>query len=510
VSKLIPLDFASLGFAEFVWLILAGTGLSLAVTAMGWRGKFARNAGLVCVGFALLRQFSLREASGAMSAWDWWIGPAVATPLLVAFCALFGSLRETLSPRTRWLWLAALLIWTVVARPFEASPAEWAYVAFLGAGLVALVQTDGSWRAFLVRPVAGPIPGWGFLAAAFALLCTLVQPFGIGPFGAGVHLFLVWLLYAMFEQGEEMQKYVMRRLTGAPLVILIILVLSFVMMRTAPGGPYDKDKAVDPALQKLREERAGYNKPWPTQFGLYIAQVAWDGDLGTSEKQKGRKVNEIIADHVVPSAQLGLVAIVVALLVGMLAGIVSGIRSNSIFDYASMSAAMIGLALPTFVVGPFLVLFFSMKLGWFRVAGWDVFPRDLILPSVTLALPFAARIARLTRAGMLEIVNQDYVRTARAKGLDEKTIVLRHTLKGALLPVVSYIGPALAQLLTGSLVVEKIFGIPGLGTEFVNGALNRDYDVSMGLVLFFGSLLVVSNLIVDVAYGYLDPRIRHA
>jgi oligopeptide transport system permease protein len=151
-----------------------------------------------------------------------------------------------------------------------------------------------------------------------------------------------------------------------------------------------------------------------------------------------------------------------------------------------------------------------MKLHLFPVSGWDEFPRDLVLPSITLALPFAARIARLTRAGMLEIVSQDYVRTARAKGLSEVSIVLRHTLKGAVLPVVSYIGPAIAQLLTGSLVVEKIFGIPGLGTEFVQGALNRDYTVAMGLVLLFGSLLIVSNLIVDVVYGFLDPRIRHA
>ncbi|MHC4953578.1 MAG: ABC transporter permease [Planctomycetota bacterium] len=510
MSQLIPFDFASLGFAEFVWLILAGTGLSLAVTATGWRGKFARNAGLICLGVGLLRQLSLHFDGVELSAWSAWVGPVVVTPLLVAFCVLFGCLQDRLSPRVRSLWLVALLVWTAVARPFDAAIPEWTYVAFLGAALVALVQTDGSWRAFIVRPVAGPIPSWGFLALAFVLLCVLVHPFGMGAGGAALHLFLVWLLYAMFEQGQEMQKFVMRRLTGAPIVILIILVLSFVMMRTAPGGPYTKEKAVDPALQKFREEEAGYNKPWPTQFGLYIVQIAWSGDLGKSEKQQGRKVNEIIRDHVVPSAQLGLVAIVVALLIGTLAGIISGIRSNSIFDYASMSAAMIGLALPTFVVGPFLVLLFAMKLGWFRVAGWDVFPKDLILPAITLALPFAARIARLTRAGMLEIVNQDYVRTARAKGLDERTIVVRHTLKGALLPVVSYIGPAFAQLLTGSLVVEKIFGIPGLGTEFVNGALNRDYAVSMGLVLFFGSLLVLSNLIVDVAYGYLDPRIRHA
>jgi oligopeptide transport system permease protein len=455
----------------------------------------------------LLRLWALR--GDELSAWDSWVGPLVVTPALITGCVLFGCLRDSLSPLIRSLWFAALVLWTVAARPFDASLPEWCYVGFLGAALVAMIQTDGRWRAFLVRRVPGPFPPWAHLGAAFAVLCVTTAPFGIGAVGAVVHLFLAWLLYAMFEQGEEMRKFVMRRIVGAPIVVLIILILSFLMMRTAPGGPYTKEKAVDPAIQKIREAKRGYNLPWHQQFIDYIVQVAWEGDLGTSEKQKGRSVNEIISDHLVPSAQLGLVAIIVAILVGTLAGIISGIRSNSIFDYASMSAAMIGLALPTFVVGPFLVLFFAMKLGWFRVSGWDEFPRDLILPAITLALPFAARIARLTRAGMLEIVNQDYIRTARAKGLDEKTIVMRHTLKGALLPVVSYVGPAFAQLLTGSLVVEKIFGIPGLGTEFVNGALNRDYDVSMGLVLFFGSLLIASNLIVDVAYGYLDPRIRH-
>jgi oligopeptide transport system permease protein len=507
VGKLIPLEFAALGVPEFVWLILAGVGVSLAVTADGWRGRFARNAGLTCLAFGLLRQFAL---SGESSAWNSWLGPVVATPLLVAACTLAGCFRHSMPRRLVALWPVLLVGWTVLARPFEATVVEWVYVAFLGATLVAFVQTDGRWHALLLRRFGGRIPGWLILAIAFVLFCATTEPFGFRMVGAAVHLGFAWVLYAMFEQGEEMRNYVMRRLKGAPIVILIILILSFVMMRTAPGGPFTKEKAADPAIQKLREERAGLHDPVLIQFRDYIARVAWKGDLGKSEKQKGRYVNEIIADHIVPSAQLGIVAITLALLIGTLAGIISGIRQNSIFDYASMSAAMIGLALPTFVVGPFLVLFFSMKLGWFKVAGWDVFPRDMILPAVTLALPFAARIARLTRAGMLEIVNQDYVRTARAKGLSEVTIVLRHTLKGALLPVVSFLGPAVAQLLTGSLVIEKIFGIPGLGTEFVNGAFNRDYSVSMGLVLLFGVLLVAANLIVDVTYGYLDPRIRHA
>jgi len=507
VQKLLPLDFASLGFAEFVWLVLAGAGLSLATTASGWRGKFARNAGILCALIGLLRSYSIGDGH---SAWNSWVGPCVVSPLLIAFCAVFGSFRNALPAIVRKLWLPALVFHTAVAQPFDASLTEWIYVAFLGGGVLALVQTDGRWREMLVRRVWGPVRGFWFLALAFVGFCTVLDPFGVGFVGAIMHLFFVWVLFAMFEQGEEMRKYVMRRLVGAPVVILIILVLSFIMMKAAPGGPFDKEKKIDASLAEARAEQEGLNEPWYVQFGMNFRRAAWKGDLGVSYKQKGRPVNEIIADHIVPTAQLGLAAIVLAILIGTTAGIVSGIKQNSIFDYASMSAAMIGLALPTFVVGPFLALLFAMKLKWFAVSGWDDFPRDLILPAITLALPFAARIARLTRAGMLEIVNQDYIRTARAKGLDEKTIVLRHTLKGAMLPVISFLGPAIAQLLTGSLVVEKIFGIPGLGTEFVNGALNRDYQVAMGLVLLFGTLLIAFNLIVDVLYGYLDPRIRHA
>jgi oligopeptide transport system permease protein len=309
-----------------------------------------------------------------------------------------------------------------------------------------------------------------------------------------------------------MRRYVARRLLGAPLILLLVAFLSFVIMRLAPGGPYDKEKAVAPEIQEILRKERGLDKPIPVQLGMWMGPLAWEGDLGTSTKQIGKTVNEIIAYHAKPSAQLGLAAISLALLIGITAGLISGIRRNSIFDYASMAAAMLGLALPTFIVGPMLVLAFSLHLDWFNVAGWDLAnsPKDIVLPAITLALPFAARIARLTRAGMLEIVNQDYIRTARAKGLSEPVIVIRHTLKGTLLPVVSFLGPAVAQLLTGSLVVEKIFGVPGLGSEFVNSALNRDYELAMGLVVLFGSLLIAFNLIVDIAYAFLDPRIRHA
>ncbi|MHC4939150.1 MAG: ABC transporter permease [Planctomycetota bacterium] len=506
MGKLIPFDFASLGVAEFVWLYLLGAGLSFAASRMGWRRRFAAGAAVLCFLLALVRlPFVPEEAS----AWVRWVGPVLFTPVYVAAMVMTGMLRG--SRVNVWMVAGAAVVWTVAMAPFGSRVPD-PYLALIYLAFIAFLEEDGRWRALLLRKFIGPVRGWMLHAAVFVAYCALVQPHGVGFVGAIGHLFLAWVLYAMFEQGEEMQSYVTRRLKGAPIVMFIILILSFAMMKAAPGGPFDKEKSIDPTLEEKRNKKLGLDQPWYVQFRKYLTQVVWEGDLGESYKQKGRPVNDIIADHIVPTAQLGLAAIVLAIAVGTLAGVISGIRQNSIFDYASMSIAMIGLALPTFVVGPFLVLLFAIKLQWFgfRIAGWDEFPRDLILPAITLALPFAARIARLTRAGMLEIINQDYVRTARAKGLDEKTIVLRHTLKGAMLPVVSFLGPAVAQLLTGSLVVEKIFGIPGLGTEFVNGAFNRDYMVAMGLVLLFGTLLILFNLIVDVAYGFLDPRIRHA
>ncbi|MEM8885418.1 MAG: ABC transporter permease [Planctomycetota bacterium] len=497
MGGLFPFEFGDLGVLGLVYLTLLGAGFSLAVTADGWRARFAWQAAAVTFALAVLRWGA---GDGDRGAWDGFVGPGIVSPILVWLAVRAGDVRDRIPALARNVVLLVLIGMT-----------RDVYLIMVLLALVAFVETDGRWHALLARRIGPGLRGAHVFALVFLLYCTFVQPHGIGFVGGLFHLFAAGFLYALLAQGEQMAAYVVRRLRSAPIVMAIILVLSFVMMRTAPGGPYTSEKSGDPEMEALREERMGLNDPWYEQFANYMVRVAWSGDLGVSFKQKGRPVNEIIADHIVPSAQLALVSITLAVLIGMVAGIISGIRQNSIFDYASMSVAMIGLALPTFVVGPFLVLLFAMKYQFFRVSGWDDIPsRDMVLPAITLALPFAARIARLTRAGMLEIVNQDYVRTARAKGLSETTIVVRHTLKGAVLPVVSYIGPAIAQLLTGSLVVEKIFGIPGLGTEFVQGALNRDYDVAMGLVLLFGTLLIVANLIVDVVYGFLDPRIRHA
>ncbi len=498
MGKLLPVEFSALGVVEFVWIALAFGALSCVAAVGDRRITVAVWLGLLAVGCGLVRMLTLEEPS----AWNRW-GPVLFAPPFAAGLALLGGVG-----RLRASWLAiALVVCSFSARPFGLHPWHnldaWALLAFVGVALAALLAGPGTLRRNVGR--------WRWpLVIAFFVLCLWRAPLGVHWAYGIVLLILLALIYGILAQGREMRAYVRRRLFGAPIVLLIIMVASFVMIRSAPGGPFDTDKNTSPELKEAQEKFYGFDEPLYVQFGKYFGRLVWDGNLGKSFKQRGRYVNEIIEDHMAPSIQLGLAATALALLVGVTAGVVAGIRRNSIFDYSSMTVAMLGLALPTFVVGPFLVLAFSIKIPWFRVAGWDEFPRDLILPAITLSLPFMARVARLTRAGMLEIVSQDYVRTARAKGLSEPSIVIRHTLKGALLPVVSFLGPAIAQLLTGSLVVEKIFQVPGLGSEFVNGAFNRDYELVMGLVILFGTLLLVFNLIVDVAYAFLDPRIRHA
>jgi oligopeptide transport system permease protein len=305
-------------------------------------------------------------------------------------------------------------------------------------------------------------------------------------------------------------KFILRRLATAPLVLLILLIITFAMVRLAPGSPFSYEKGVPEEI--IKRQRAYYHldDPMPVQFAYYMANVV-QGDLGPSTKYKDLTVNEIIAASWKPSFVLGAVSMLIALVFGITAGIIAGLKQNSRWDYISMTFAMIGITLPAFVVGPAFVVLFALKVRWFNVSGWENggFSKDIVLPAITLALPYAARIARLTRAGMLEVVNQDYIRTARAKGLREHIVVLRHALRGALLPVVSFLGPAVAFIITGSLVVETIFQIPGLGRQFTQSALNRDYGLTQGLVVFIGALLVFFNLLVDIAYGFLDPRIRY-
>jgi len=303
-------------------------------------------------------------------------------------------------------------------------------------------------------------------------------------------------------------RYLAQRLVVFPLVLLILITLSYGLMRSAPGDPFSSEKGRDPEIQKNLEAKYHFDKPLYVQYGYYL----WDlvhGDLGVSMKYKDQSVNDIVGDALPNSILLGLTAMTLAIFFGVLSGSIAAIKQNTVFDYTTMSAAMVGISTPTFVVGPLLVLAFASYAGWFKVTGWDTWA-DMVLPAITLALPFMARISRLTRTGMLEIIHQEFIKTARAKGLSETLIVARHAVRGALLPVLSYIGPATAEIMTGSLVVERIFGIPGLGYYFVDSALARDYNLVLGLVVTFGSLLIVMNLLVDMLYAVMDPRISHA
>jgi len=300
--------------------------------------------------------------------------------------------------------------------------------------------------------------------------------------------------------------YTLRRVVGFLPVLFVIVSLSFFMMRLAPGGPFDQERALPEQVRLNIEARYHLDEPLWRQYLRYLGDVA-RGDLGPSFRYPDRSVNELLRLGFPVSLRLGLCALGVALGLGGTAGILAGVKRNAFSDYLSMGFALGGVSIPNFVLGPILMLVFALGLHWLPVAGWGTW-RHLILPSITLGTFYAAYVARLTRAGMLEVIGQDFIRTARAKGLREATVVLRHALPGAILPVVTYLGPASAAILTGSVVVETIFSIPGIGRYFVGSALNRDYTMVLGTVLVYSLLLIVFNLVVDVLCAYLDPRMR--
>jgi oligopeptide transport system permease protein len=300
--------------------------------------------------------------------------------------------------------------------------------------------------------------------------------------------------------------YILRRVAGFAPVLFVVVSLSFFMMRLAPGGPFDQERALPDQVRANIESRYHLDEPLWRQYLRYLGDVT-RGDLGPSFRYPDRSVNELLSLGFPVSLTLGLCALGVALGLGGTAGILAGLRRSVFVDYLSMSFALFGVSVPNFVLGPILMLVFALGLGWLPVAGWGTW-RHLILPSVTLGTFYAAYVARLTRAGMLEVIGQDFIRTARAKGLPEAAVILRHALPGAILPVVTYLGPASAAVLTGSVVVETIFSIPGIGRYFVGSALNRDYTMVLGTVVFYSVLLLVFNLIVDVLYAYLDPRVQ--
>lgn len=304
-----------------------------------------------------------------------------------------------------------------------------------------------------------------------------------------------------------MGRFILGRLLGLVPTMFVIVTLSFFLIRFAPGSPFASEKAVPPEVLQDLEEKYGFDKGYFQQYVGYLKNLC-RGDLGLSTKYPQRTVNEIIWLGFPVTLTLAGVAIVWALLLGITAGIVGAIRQNTVWDYGAMTAAMLGISIPTFVLGPILILIFALSLFVLPPAGWGSW-RHIILPGLTLGTVRAAYIARLTRVGMLEVVRSDFVRTARAKGLRERLIVWRHMLKGGLLPVVTYLGPAIAFMMVGSVVVEKIFNTPGIGPYFVDAAFNRDYFLVMGIVVLESTFLLFMNLAVDVAYGFLDPRITY-
>ena len=301
-----------------------------------------------------------------------------------------------------------------------------------------------------------------------------------------------------------MIRYIASRLVQSAAVLFVVLTASFFIMKAAPGSPLSNDRELDPEVEAQLMERYRLDEPLVTQYAYYLSLLA-QGDLGPSIKQRA-PVTEIIASALPYSLTIGGQAMLFALLLGVPIGLLAGLKQNTGVDYGSMGVAMIGVSIPNFVLGPMLILVFASGLGWFRSGGWIGW-QDSILPSVSLGMYYLAYVARLTRSGMLEVIRQDWIRTARAKGLTERAVVVAHAMRGAMLQVVSYLGPAFAAVLTGSIVIEKVFNVPGLGTFFVDAAFNRDYFLVLGTILVYSTLLVGLNLLVDVLYSLIDPRV---
>ncbi len=307
-----------------------------------------------------------------------------------------------------------------------------------------------------------------------------------------------------------MLRFIIRRLLVTIPTILVVITITWTLIKLAPGNFYSGEKRLPPAIEKNIREKYGLDKPWYQQYGKTMWGIVRHFDFGTSLRFEGQSVNTIIWRSLPVSAAVGILAYILALAVGITVGSIAALKQNSRWDYASMALAMLGISVPNFVLGPILVLVFSLSLYWLPPSRWGGFPsKNLILPVITLSAIYMAYIARLTRAGMLEVLRSDYIRTARAKGLSEKDVLIRHALRGGLMPVVSYTGPALAFLLTGTIVVERIFALPGLGNYFIQASLNRDEPLIIGIVAFISITLLFMNMLVDIAYAFLDPRVRY-
>jgi oligopeptide transport system permease protein len=309
------------------------------------------------------------------------------------------------------------------------------------------------------------------------------------------------------DKEDTVHLLILRRLLQAIPTLWVIATATFILLQLTPGGPFDTEKDISEEQLLLIKAHYGLDLPVHEQYLRFLGNLV-QGKLGPSEKYAGWDVDEIIAQSFPVSLELGFFALLVALAVGTPTGVLAALRHNRPSESALMGFAMLGICLPAFVLGPLLIMLFSMQLGWFNPFGWN-HPSDRVLPAITLGLFYAAYIARLARSGMLDVMRLDYIRTARAKGLRERVVVLRHALRTALYPVVAYLGPAVAGLISGSFVVETIFFIPGLGSFFVNSAFNRDNTMVMGTVLFYAVLILFFNLLVDLIQMWMNPRTRH-
>jgi oligopeptide transport system permease protein len=306
-----------------------------------------------------------------------------------------------------------------------------------------------------------------------------------------------------------MMRALNRLLIAIP-TLFVLVTLAFFMMRAAPGGPFDSERSLSPQIEAVIEAQYHLDEPLARQYLRYLIDLS-RGDLGPSFQYEGYRVTELIAAGLQVSALLGGLALAVALVAGVLIGVVAAQRRNHWLDHLLMTLSALGVCIPAFVVAPLLILAFAVTLGWLPAGGWHAGQwRDVLLPVTALALPQLAYVARLTRTAMVDVLQAPYILAARAKGLPNRQVLLRHALRPALLPVLSYLGPAAAALITGSVVIEQIFAIPGLGRYFVQAALNRDYTLVLGVVLVYGALIIAFNFVVDMLYGVLDPRVRGA
>lgn len=308
--------------------------------------------------------------------------------------------------------------------------------------------------------------------------------------------------------------YTARRLLIAIPTMLAIISVAFLMMRAAPGGPFDGERKLPPATERAIAEKFGLDKPLHEQYLDYVGGVI-QGDFGPSYKTLGKSVNDLIADGLPVSLTIGFLTMAISLVIGTALGIYAGLRQNSAADYGVMGIAMVGISVPSFVIGPILILLLALGAGIFAVGGLGTYPNigmswhNMTLPVLTLSLAQVAIISRLMRASIIETMRANHIRTARAKGLSEWDVITRHALPSALLPLVSYAGPAMARVMTGSVVIEKIFGLPGLGSYFVDGALNRDYTLVMGAIIVYAGLIILLNLVADILYAMLDPKVKY-